>query len=89
MTISDRKSITYENFVLESRNILSELDIYHESKKRSIDHCFQILFDNLPKEIKNTSINKIYDNHMNSIDQKSDNNDSSEDVSEEIDITEF
>jgi len=69
-TASARTSISLENFILESKNILTELDSYYETKKRSIDHGFQILFDNLPKEIKNISINKIYESYINCMNQK-------------------
>ena len=47
-----------ENFILECRNTLAELEAYHQSKKRQIEHCFQKLLDNIPQEIKNISINE-------------------------------
>ena len=91
MTIStDRKSITLENFKLESRNLLAELENYYEVKKRSIDHCFQILLDNLPNEIKNIPINKIYESYANQIEEKSNNSEeNSEEEHQDIDVTEF
>ena len=86
-------SITFEHFRLESKNILNELESYYETKKRQIDICFQILFDNLPNEIKNTPINKIYESYMNAVERKPNVN-QSEDSDEtegddEIDMTEF
>lgn len=84
---TDRRSITFENFKLESKNILAELETYYEAKKRSIDHCFQILLDNLPNEIKNVSINKIYESYLNQIEQKTTHHNENSD--DEINVTEF
>jgi len=87
---TDRKSISLENFILESRNILTELDNYYETKKRSIDHGFQILFDNLPKDVKNISINKIYESYINTVKHKANmNNSEDSDRTEEEEENEF
>lgn len=92
MTItSDRKSLLLENFKQESKNILTELESYAETKKRSIDHGFQILFDNLPKEIKNISLNKIYESYMNAVNQKGilDHSEDSDKTEENDEFDEF
>jgi hypothetical protein len=87
-------SITFDHFKLESKNILNELESYYETKKRQIDICFQILFDNLPNEIRHTPINKIYESYMNAVERKPNHDNQSVDSDEteeddEIDMTEF
>jgi hypothetical protein len=50
--------LAINNFLLESKPLFDELDAFHSNKKRQIEHCFQKLLDNVPKEIMNVSINQ-------------------------------
>ena len=55
---SETCKLTLNGFKLESDTILNELTVYHETKKRLIEHTFTKLFDNLPASIKDLPINQ-------------------------------
>jgi hypothetical protein len=56
--------VAINNFQIETQSILSELETYHLSKKRQIEHCFQKLFDNIPSQIINIPLNKCIDEYL-------------------------
>lgn len=77
-------TIAYDNFKLEAKNIIIELDEYHSTKKRQIEHCFAKLLDNIPKEIIDLPINQCIEDYLRLV-QEFDQ----EDESEASDMTGF
>lgn len=63
-------NLALNNFKIETQSILTELQAYHGSKKRQIEHCFQKLFDNIPSQIINAPINKCIDEYLTYIHDK-------------------
>ncbi len=57
MLQQSRNDLPFECFQMEAATVLTSLSSYHETKKRQIDRVFNVLFDNLPEELKNASIN--------------------------------
>ncbi len=57
MLQQSRNDLPFECFQMEAVNVLTSLASYHETKKRQIDRVFNVLFDNLPEELKKASIN--------------------------------
>ena len=49
-----------DNFKIEADHILGELEAAYESKRRQIDNCFQIMYDNIPKEIRDIPLNETF-----------------------------
>lgn len=57
MPDQSRNDLPFECFQMEAVNVLTELQSCHETKKRQIDRVFNVLFDNLPEDLKNAPIN--------------------------------
>lgn len=55
---SNSNDLAICDFKLGCKEVLDELTVYHANKKREIEHCFQKLIDNIPREIINTPINE-------------------------------
>ncbi len=79
------QKMTLNNFKVETEALLNELNAYHESKKRLIEHTFQKLFDNIPVSIKDLPINQCMSDYATILKEIKENRDSEEMNSEIID----
>jgi hypothetical protein len=55
--IVEPSDFSFENFKDETNGILRDLSLCYKNKKRQIDRVFDVIFDNLPNELKCVPIN--------------------------------
>ncbi len=58
MLAASRSELPFECFKMEAQNFLTELNDLHIIRKRQIDRIFNVLFDNMPSELKDMPINE-------------------------------
>ena len=60
-------NLAIDNFKLEAKTLLDDLQARYTEKERLIVKTFNKLFDNLPDSIRNSPINEFYDAYLNLI----------------------
>lgn len=89
MLQASRNELPYECFKMEAQNFLTELHDLHIIRKRQIDRVFNVLFDNMPSELKDMPINETMEKLLTLLRKKL--NDITDDLAIDgtIDDTEF
>ena len=60
-------NIQLNSLIIDSRNLLTELERSYETKRRQIENSFQTLYDNIPKELKNLPIKMTIENYLKTV----------------------
>ena len=57
-------NIQLNTFLLEAKDMLADMERYHDSKRRQIEHSFQTLYDNIPKDLLNFPVQMSIESYL-------------------------